>query len=63
MNNYQKQDTVCSYCNVVHQTKCPLVKSIEYYEDGIVKKVEFMLPSDYQTIPNVNYYVYKKDLE
>ena len=36
----------CPYCSsescqVYHQGKCPKVKSIEYHEDGTVKRVEF----------------------
>jgi hypothetical protein len=36
----------CPYCSsnsvqVYHTGKCPKVKSIEYYPDGSIKKVEF----------------------
>jgi len=31
-----------------------MVKAIEYNQDGTVKKVEFMTPADYQSIPNYN---------
>ena len=36
----------CPYCSsdnclVYHSGKCPKVKSIEYYPDGTIKKVEF----------------------
>jgi len=36
----------CPYCSsescqVYHQGKCPKVKSIEYHEDGTVKRVDF----------------------
>jgi len=32
----------CSYCGQFHTTKemCPKVKSIEYYPNGMIKKVE-----------------------
>ncbi len=31
----------CAYCASSHPGKCPLVKSIEYHENGNVKRVEF----------------------
>jgi hypothetical protein len=37
----------CAYCGMRHATKCPLVRAIEYFENGLVKRVEFMTPSDY----------------
>ena len=38
--------TYCPYCSnppnlTYHYGACPKVKSIEYYPDGIVKKIEF----------------------
>lgn len=44
----------CVYCGNIHQLKCPLIKSIEYNQDGTTKKVEFMTPADYHQIPNYN---------
>ena len=43
-NTLQKNG--CPYCSsdtvqVYHHGKCPKVKSIEYHENGSVKKVEF----------------------
>lgn len=35
------QDNNCPYCASVHKGKCPLVKAIEYHENGAVKRVEF----------------------
>ena len=33
--------TVCQYCGQAHHPEaCPRVKSIEYYDNGIVKRVE-----------------------
>jgi hypothetical protein len=37
----------CPYCSseanqIYHSGKCPKVKTIEYYENGAVKKVEFL---------------------
>lgn len=32
----------CRYCDATHDSiKCPRIKSIEFYEDGTVKRVEF----------------------
>jgi hypothetical protein len=43
----QPPDYYCPYCSqypysfVVHSGKCPKVKSIEYHNNGTIKKVEF----------------------
>lgn len=32
----------CRWCGTYHQQRCPLVRSLEYHEDGVtVKRVEF----------------------
>ncbi len=31
----------CQWCGSWHSGKCPLVKAIDYYPDGTVKRVEF----------------------
>lgn len=31
----------CVYCELDHPGRCPMVRSIEYYETGAVKRVEF----------------------
>ena len=31
----------CSHCEQYHQGVCPRVKSIEYFPDGAVKRVEY----------------------
>jgi hypothetical protein len=31
----------CPYCGNTHETKCPLIKATEYFENGQVKRVEF----------------------
>ena len=36
----------CPYCSsdsvqIYHHGKCPQVKSIEYHQDGTIKKIEF----------------------
>jgi hypothetical protein len=37
----------CQYCGNIHENqKCSMVKSIEYFEDGSVKKVEFFSWAD-----------------
>ncbi len=30
----------CQYCGAYHNAVCPRIKTIEYYPDGTVKKVE-----------------------
>jgi len=37
----------CRWCGNAHDTRCSLVKAIEYRANGRVKRVEFMTPSDY----------------
>jgi hypothetical protein len=37
----------CQWCGNFHAFKCPLVKSIEYSDNGLTKRVEFFAPSDY----------------
>jgi len=32
---------VCAYCGMTHVGTCPRVKSMEYFPDGRVKRVEF----------------------
>jgi hypothetical protein len=40
--------TNCQFCGMSHGVRCPSVKAIEYFENGVtVKRVEFMTPSDY----------------
>lgn len=39
----------CPYCSsesvqVYHGGTCPRVKAIEYYPDGTIRKVEFVIP-------------------
>ena len=31
----------CAWCGGFHTQKCPLVKAIEYHENGTTKRVEF----------------------
>lgn len=38
----------CPYCGQPsHLAVCPTVKAIEYFADGMIKRVEFKTPSDY----------------
>jgi hypothetical protein len=36
----------CQWCGLMHGVKCPVVKAIEYHENGAVKRVEFLTPGD-----------------
>lgn len=36
----------CRWCGLIHGERCPSVKSIEFFPDGQVKKVEFLTPVD-----------------
>lgn len=36
----------CRWCGAYHDEKCPIVKAIEYHQDGTVKRVEFLTPAD-----------------
>jgi hypothetical protein len=35
------QTSTCTHCGKIHAGRCPLVKAIEYHENGIVKRVEY----------------------
>lgn len=34
----------CRYCGAFHGPLCPMVRAIEYYRDGRVKRVELGVP-------------------
>ncbi len=36
----------CIYCGFIHGLKCPMVKAFEYFENGMVKRVEFFAPGE-----------------
>jgi hypothetical protein len=37
----------CCYCGALHEVQtCPKIKSIEYFENGLVKRVEFKTAAD-----------------
>jgi hypothetical protein len=42
--------TACGWCNGFHDGPCPRVKSVEYHENGTVKRVEFHDPAPVYTI-------------
>lgn len=44
MNTMINEAGKCRYCGGFHMAKCPLVRAIEYFPDGTVKKVEFHAP-------------------
>lgn len=37
----------CRWCGMMHGKMCPTVKSIEYFDTGCVKRVEFKCAGDY----------------
>jgi hypothetical protein len=44
----------CQHCGFIHDGVCPRIKSIEYYENGMLKKVEYHAP--YEPIQDYNEY-------
>lgn len=48
-------NVICSYCGSIHDNRvCSLVKALEYYPNGTVKRVEFKTAADYpQSTPVV----------
>jgi hypothetical protein len=44
---------VCQWCDGVHGAQCPKVRSIEYGENGLVRRIEFFPVLD--MLPGVNY--------
>jgi hypothetical protein len=38
----------CIYCGALHDVQmCPKIKSIEYFENGTIKRVEFKSAADF----------------
>jgi hypothetical protein len=35
----------CAHCGLHHGPVCPRIKAIEYYPDGSVKRVEYLVPA------------------
>lgn len=51
-----KDQEPCPWCNMLHKNqRCSQVKAIEYFEDGKIKRVEFMTALDYYPLPIVSY--------
>ena len=46
----------CKHCGNTHETRCPWIKSIEYFEDGTIKRVEYMTSADY--VAPIQYPIY-----
>ena len=42
----------CRWCGMMHGLVCPLVKAVEYYQDGSIKRVEFKTAVDYPQLPS-----------
>jgi hypothetical protein len=36
----------CKICGTEHEFKCVLVKAVELYPDGALKRIEYLTPSD-----------------
>jgi hypothetical protein len=36
----------CQICGTEHEFKCVLVKAVEFYPDGRMKRVEYLTPAD-----------------
>lgn len=43
--------TKCVHCGYIHDGVCPRIKSIEYYENGMTKKIEYHGPNEPQQMP------------
>lgn len=41
----------CRWCGVYHGPHCPLVKAVEYFDNGMVKRVGFLTTRDYHLYP------------
>jgi hypothetical protein len=46
--------TPCPHCGMVDGGICHLIKAIEYYPDGTIKRVEFKGSADYAPAPIAN---------
>ena len=42
----------CIFCRGMHMGRCPIVKSVEYFPNGTVKKVEY-ITGDKIEIPEI----------
>ena len=48
------KSTNCPHCGAIHSTTCPLIKAIEYHQNGSVKRIEFKTASDYPQAMTIN---------
>lgn len=39
----------CQHCGMIHGAICPRIAAVEYYENGTVKRVEYIQPNAAQT--------------
>lgn len=44
----------CQWCGQAHGFKCQLVKAQEFFENGLLKRIEFFTHVDYGRQPLVN---------
>ena len=45
---YAGKPTPCQWCGLIHTASfCPMVKALEYYPDGTLKRVELKTAADY----------------
>ena len=50
---------ICPHCGNIHAIKCPLIKAIEYNQDGTIKRLEFYSQNDYKALTTEDYQRYK----
>lgn len=43
-------ETKCQWCGQIHMTVCFMVKALEYFPDGTIKRVEFKTAQDYPQV-------------
>jgi len=56
----------CQWCGLIHTSPgvCPMVKALEYYPDGTLKRVELKTGADYPQVapnypwPHIGYWPY-----
>ena len=49
-----RDDQRCQWCGQTHGIRCPELRAIEYYENGSIKRVEYLTPADMKP-PRVEY--------
>jgi hypothetical protein len=50
MSTAAQPDMACRWCGLIHGAQCPSVKAIEYFANGMVKRVEFKMAGDYPPV-------------